>query len=177
MKNILLLCCLLTTSLAFSQMETNSKNLESQSKFNTGAEFSLNLTSGDKEFELKLAPHLAYQLIPKLEAGLSLGYQYSQYWVVKQNLFNFGPYLDYRPIPLIFLRAHYEYYTGKAKFKIEDTSGSVNINENTFWLGAGFRTSGKVQLYTALMYNVLYDKEESFFFSGYRPIVGISFGL
>ena len=46
------------------------------------------------------------------------------------------------PFQGLFLRAHYEYYTGNIKYRV-DSNYSENFEENALWLGGGYRSTGK----------------------------------
>jgi len=130
-------------------------------------------------FGIAVSPFVGYEITPQLEAGITVGYQYSKWSNSKQNLFNGGPYLNYYPIPSLFARAHYEYYTGthKIEYGYESASSKHHFNESALWLGGGYRSTGKIQFYAGMMYNVLYDHDSSLFSTGLRPIIGVSIGL
>jgi len=136
----------------------------------------LGVNFGDNNyFGLNIYPNIGYMLAPKLEAGLTLGYQYSSWKNVKSNLFSAGPYANFYPINELFMRGHYEYFTGNSKIKGEPDSYSYD--ESALWLGGGYRSGGKVSFYAGLMYNVLWDKDNSIFSNGLRPIAGVSIGF
>lgn len=174
MKYILLLSCLFFSAAAYSQIGIGSSSVTQQEKWRVGGGVAMNF--GDHgAFALNVSPFIGYEVVRNLEAGVSTGYQYSKYRDVKQNLFSVGPYLNFYPIQSIFVRAQYEYYTGNAKFKYLEQSSS--FNENALWVGGGYRSTGRVQFYAGIIYNVLYKKETSMFAEAYQPIVGVSVGL
>ena len=176
MKRILTLIVLSISVLVLAQQ--NEMNTEKLNKWRFGGGLGLGFGSNGY-FGFAISPFVGYEIIPQLEGGLTVGYQYSKWSDSKQNLFNAGPYLNYYPIPSLFARAHFEYYTGtnEIEYEFEADNFKYNFNESALWLGGGYRTTGKVQLYAGLMYNVLYDKSSSLFSTGLRPILGVSVGL
>jgi len=174
MRYILLISCLLFSGLTYSQIGIGSSTANYQDKWRVGGGVAMNF--GDNgAFALNVSPFIGYEVVKNLEAGVSTGYQYSKYRDVKQNLFSVGPYLNYYPIQSIFVRAQYEHYTGNEK--IRHSPHSYSFDESALWLGGGYRTGGRVQLYVGMLYNVLYKENESLFAEAFQPIVGISVGL
>lgn len=176
MKRILTLIVLSISVLVLAQQ--NEMNTEKPNKWRFGGGLGLGF-GNNGYFGFAISPFVGYEIIPQLEGGFTVGYQYSKWSDSKQNLFNAGPYLNYYPIPSLFARAHYEYYTGtnEIEYEFEADNFKYNFNESALWLGGGYRTTGKVQLYAGLMYNVLYDKSSSLFSTGLRPILGVSVGF
>lgn len=175
MKKIIYLFFLIFSILVKCQ-ETNYEEY-SPSKWRFGGGLGLGFGSNGY-FGFAISPFVGYEIIPQLEAGATVGYQYSKWNDSKQNLFNFGPYLNYYPISFLFARAHFEHYTGKNKFDYGSIgSGSYTFDESALWLGGGYRSTGRVQFFAGIMYNVLYKEETSLFSTGLRPIVGISVGF
>lgn len=170
-RKITFLCFLFIVSSGFSQIDLPVKT--QQNRWHVGGNLGLNIGSNDY-FGVSIAPSLGYDLAPDLRLGLTVGYQYASWNRAKQNLFNIGPYLNFYPIRDLFLRAHYEYYTGNRNY---DHGRTVNFDENALWVGAGYHTSGHIQFYFGLMYNVLYDDNDSLFSNGLRPIAGVSIGI
>lgn len=174
MRYILLISCLLFSGLTYSQIGIGSSTANYQDKWRVGGGVAMNF--GDNgAFALNVSPFIGYEVVKNLEAGVSTGYQYSKYRDVKQNLFSVGPYLNYYPIQSIFVRAQYEHYTGNEK--IRHSPHSYSFDESALWLGGGYRTGGRVQLYVGMLYNVLYKENESLFAEAFQPIVGVSVGL
>ncbi len=176
MKKILFLFLLSLSISGFCQDENLPENTPSKWRFGGG----LGLGFGsNRYFAFSISPFAGYEIIPQLEAGVTAGYQYSKWSDSRQNLFSVGPYVNYYPIPEIFLRSHYEFYTGTQKYDygFNDESYSTNFNESALWLGGGYRNTGRIQFFVGMMYNVLYDDDTSLFSSGLRPIVGVSIGL
>lgn len=170
MKKFTILFLLLFSVPVFSQlgMATNF------GKWRVGG--GLGVSFGDNNyFGLSVYPNIGYMIAPRVEGGVTAGYQYSSWKDVKSNLFSFGPYMNFYPLNELFLRGHYEYFTGNSKIKGQ--SGSNSYDEDALWLGGGYRSGGKVSFYAGAMYNVLWKKDESIFSNGLRPIVGVSVGF
>lgn len=174
MRKLIVLSFLLFSGLTYSQIGIHSNSVSKQNKWRVGGGIAMNF-GNHGALALNLSPFIGYELLPYLETGVSTGYQYSKYNDVKQHLFSVGPYLNFYPMQSLFVRAHYEYYTGSAKFKYLNQSSS--FDENALWIGGGYRTGGRVQMYIGILYNVLYKENRSLFTEAYQPIVGISFGL
>ena|SRR5699024_4242629 len=174
MRYILLLSCLLFSGLSYSQIGIGSNTMNKQNKWRIGGGLGVNF--GDHgAFTLNVSPFIGYELTSNLEGGVTTGYQYSKYRNRRQNLFSVGPYINFYPMQLLFIRTQYEYFTGTTKLK--DSSHSSSFDENALWIGGGYRTGGRVQMYAGIMYNVLYKENESLFSEAYQPIVGVSIGL
>lgn len=174
MRGILLLSCLLFTGLGYSQIGIGSSSINKQNNWRVGGGVAMNF--GDHgAFALNVSPFIGYELSPNLEGGVTTGYQYSKYRDQKQNLFSVGPYLNFYLIQSLFLRTQFEYFTGSVKIK--NSSYSTSFDESALWIGGGYRTGGRVQMYAGIMYNVLYKENKSLFSEAYQPIVGISIGL
>src|SRR5690606_11083606 len=168
MKKIILLIALICSVNSFSQ-ET--------SKWRVGGGIGLGFGSGNR-FSLAVSPSLGYENTPMLEAGATAGYQYAKNGSLKQNVFSFGPYVNFYPVKFLFLRTHFEHHFGSEKYiNSMGESKKYNFDESALWLGGGYRSSGRVQFYGGLMYNVLYKEGESIFSSGFSPILGVSFGF
>lgn len=173
LKNLLLVGSSFLSVFMYSQSNLTFSASE-PGPWRAGGGVGLSLGSGDY-FGVSVSPFLGYTLTRELEVGASVGYQYSNWKQAKQNLFNGGPYLNYYPIPNLFARVQYEYYTGNTKNK--QTGNKNNFNENALWFGAGYRSPGRVSFYTGLMYNVLYKNDSRLFSNGFRPIIGVSIGI
>lgn len=174
MRGILLLSCLLFTGLAYSQIGIGSSSINKQNNWRVGGGVAMNF-GNHGAFALNVSPFIGYELSPNLEGGVTTGYQYSKYRDQKQNLFSVGPYLNFYPIQSLFLRTQFEYFTGSVKIK--NSSYSTSFDESALWIGGGYRTGGRVQMYAGILYNVLYKENKSLFSEAYQPIVGISIGL
>lgn len=174
MRCILLISCLLFTSLSYSQIGIGSRSMKQQNQWRVGGGVAMSF-GNNNAFAVNISPFIGYEVITNLEAGISTGYQYSKYRDQQQNLFSIGPYLNYYPMESIFLRTQYEYFTGKSKIK--NTNYSSSFDESALWIGGGFRSGGSVQLHVGILYNVLYEENKSLFSEAFQPIIGVSIGL
>ncbi|MGO2102023.1 MAG: hypothetical protein ACTH3E_03150 [Psychroflexus halocasei] len=172
MKNSLLIALIFSSTIAFSQINVSKSKTEN--RWRVGGNIGLSFGSNDY-FGFGISPSIGYKITEGLEGGLTVGYRYSDWKYSKQHMFNTGPYLNYYAIQNLFLRAHYEYYNGTQKNKL--TSNSTSFDESALWLGAGYQSGGRVKIYFGLMYNVLYNDNESIFSNGLRPIGGVSVSL
>jgi len=174
MRYIFLISCLLFAGFRYGQIGVGTSSMNKQNKWRVGS--GLGMSFGDYgAFTLNVSPFIGYELIPNLEGGVTTGYQYSKYRDQRQNLFSVGPYLNFYPMQSLFVRTQYEYFTGSAKIK--NSSYSSSFDESALWIGGGYRTGGRVQMYAGIMYNLLHKENESLFAEAYQPIVGISIGL
>ncbi|MDD3772824.1 MAG: hypothetical protein RBT46_03850 [Weeksellaceae bacterium] len=172
MKKQLLFIFLFVFTSVFCQTKEFSSN-----NWRTGGGIGLNLGLGDEQyFGFNISPFLGYAFTPYMEAGITAGYQHSKWKNVKQNLFSGGPYVHFYPVETLFLRVHYEYFTGNSKVSFPSISSS-HFSEDALWLGAGYRTTGTVQFYSGILYNVLYKENSRLFLNGFLPFAGIGFSL
>lgn len=162
----LLFILLLGTILWAQKIEIPEESEPSPWRFGGG----IGLSIGNHSTGIHVSPSLGYMLTPNLEAGASLAYTYNKYRDYKYNVFSGGLFGNYHIIPELFTRAHYEYYTGTRKY--DDISD--DFTENALWLGAGYQNYGRVRFQTGIMYNVLYDEDNSVFSSPWRPFAAIS---
>ena len=175
MNKFLFVLLLSVSTLSFSQIGVGKSLYDNKWRFGGG--MGLGFGSNDY-FGLNISPFVGYEIAPSLEGGLTAGYQYSKWKYSKQNLFSVGPYLNYYPIQSLFVRGHYEYFTGKHKYdQLGGAPAEIDIDEDALWVGAGYRSPGKISFYTGIMYNVLHKDDSKIFSTGLRPIVGVSVGF
>lgn len=149
--------------------------MNSQDNWRVGGNLGLSFGSNDY-FGFGISPFVGYQFTKNIEGGVTIGYQYAKWKEYKQNLFSVGPYLNYYPVDFLFIRVHYEYYTGNEKYR--NTSVKRAFDENALWIGGGYSSnSGPVRFYVGLMYDLLYKSDSSVFSSGLRPIAGVSISI
>jgi len=173
MKNLISLVVLLgALQMGLSQISVGSAVQEG--KWRVGGGLGLNF-GNNGYFGFNVAPSVGYMLSPKLETGVSVGYQYSKSDFYKSNLFSGGPYLNYHVMQGLFARGHYEYFTGTQEYL--STNQEFDIDESALWLGAGYSTPGPVRVQMGLIYNVLYKENESVFSSPIRPFGGVAISL
>lgn len=172
MKKIVFIVAVFYSGIAFSQI--NLSTPDQQDRWHVGGNIGLSFGNNDY-FGFAISPFVGYKITENLEGGVTVGYRYSKQHDYKQNTFNAGPYLNFYPINSLFLRTHYEYYTGNQSF--DNNPQTFNFDENALWIGGGYRSGGRVKVYIGAMYNVLYKKDESIFSSAFRPIVGVSIGI
>lgn len=177
MKKYFLITLIFLGYFSLAQIQMNSTN-HTSSNWRMGGGIGLSFGSNDR-MDFNISPFVGYAISPQIETGITTGYQYAKWGNYQQNLFNIGPYVNVYPIQQLFLRAHYEYYTGNQKHKSSVYGNSShNFDDSALWLGGGYRTTGPIQFFTGVMYNVLYENNSSSIFSsGLRPIIGVSIAL
>ncbi len=181
MKNIIILTLLFIGVYGWSQVDA-TKPREKKGRVVVGGGLGLGFNRG---FNIQANPDIGYR-IKGFEFGASVGIAYQKYNGTddlydpdfKYTLWNFGPYLLYMPIPQIYLRGQYQFYTGKWDIKSVNYQDQ-NYNESTLWLGGGYQDKIAEHVYYRIgfLYNVLYDENDSIFNSGFIPTIGISAGL
>ncbi|MGI9527695.1 MAG: hypothetical protein ACR2MS_11360 [Weeksellaceae bacterium] len=173
MKRILLtFTCIFMLCLAQGQVGISSQS--NHGKVRVGGGLGVNFGS-NSYFGFNLSPFIGYAITPRLEGGVTAGYQYGKDDYQKSNLFSVGPYMNYGVMESIFLRSHLEYYTGNQTLKRNDYERS--FDETALWLGAGYQSTGRIRFQTGIMYNVLYDEDDSIFASAIRPYGGVVVSL
>lgn len=172
MKKIILIHVLLFGFvIGFSQISLGSQS--KGGKWRVGG--SIGFGGGNNGFAMNISPFVGYQIAPKLEGGVSAGYQYVKSGDYKTNLFSGGPYTNFYFAEGFFARGHYEYYTGTQKVK--GLSEKFKFDESALWLGAGYQNQGAIRYQAGIMYNVLYNEDDSIFNSPIRPFGGIAVSL
>ncbi|HLS29895.1 MAG TPA: hypothetical protein VK021_03490 [Flavobacteriaceae bacterium] len=185
MRNIIVILVLLFSVTLFSQnrsvirdgrqVKATPKKKSIAQPWRVGASVGFSMGSNDY-LGFSIAPFVGYEVVRNLELGVGVGYQYSKRSRSKQHLFNVGPMVNFYPIPELFARVKYEYFTGSTTIRATDQSH--HFDENALWVGAGYRNiGGPVQFHAGLMYNVLYSGSSRIFTNGFRPIAGVSFRL
>ncbi len=134
-------------------------------------------------FQFSIAPEVGYRTSDNLEIGCALGYNYFKNDFYKSNFFNAGPYVNYSIMQNLFLRAQYQYLFGNSKtedgYTFNGLNNSQDISESALWLGGGYqnRIGDNVYYKIGVMYNVLYNEDDSIYGSAFLPIGGITFGF
>lgn len=173
MKNIFFsLLVLFGISAGFSQIAVGTSINEGKWRIGGGVGLGF---GNNGYFGFNISPFVGYAITPNLEGGMTAGYQYGKNDYVKNSLFSVGPYANYYIMDPFFLRGHYEYFTGNQE--VISTNADYSFDESALWLGGGYQSTGKLRFQAGLMYNVLYDKEESIFSSTIRPFGGIAVSL
>ncbi len=180
-KKLGLIICLLFSIYGMSQVDaTVEKN--KNGRWVIGGGFGLGFTRG---FNIQANPEVGYRM-KNLELGISPGISYQKYNGTddfydpsfKTTMWNVGPYVVYAPIPQFFFRGQYQYYSGELNVD-SDYYIDNKFDENALWLGGGYqeRIANHVYMRLGIMYNVLYDADDSIFSTGWIPIFGVSVGL
>ena len=171
MKINLITMLILIGSFGYGQLGVASKI----GKVRVGGGLGVNFGSNDY-VAIQVTPTIGYEVINNLEVGVGVGYSHISNRDFKRNFANLGTYAQYNLASTFFARANYEYYTGELTDKVFDTS--KDFDENALWLGGGYTQQlGGIRMYGGVMYNVLFDEDNSIFVNAFQPIVGVSIGL
>lgn len=164
MKFILRLAtALLLTQTAFAQNNTDGWVL--------GGDFGFT-SAGDSRF-LTLSPELGYRYENGFEVGFGTGFTMIKSGDIRNNLWNFGPYINYQIAESFFIRGRYQYLSGETT---APSLPSLRIHESSLWLGGGYQSINNGVIYRAgVLYNALYKENSSVYSSPFLPYV--SFGL
>lgn len=174
MKKIIVSTLFLVSFLITNAQINVSTSQKTNKNWRIGAGVGLNF-GNNGYFGARISPSVGYYLGGGLEVGATAGYSYTKDDDYKQNLFSVGAYTNYFVIPQFFARAHYEHYMGEQENK--HTSQTFDIDEDALWLGGGYENGGMIRYRVGIMYNVLYDEDDSIFSNAVMPFAGISVAL
>lgn len=133
---------------------------------------SLGLSFGNGYFTGSLAPSAVYDFNKTLSAGVTVSGAYA-----KQDNFSAtslgGSLIGMlRPIQAIQLSAEYEQLNINRRYELEGGNLTDNYWVPALFLGIGYNAGPVV---TGVRYNVLHDKEKSFYSQAFMPFVSIYF--
>lgn len=176
MKRIFLALTLILMGI-YTQAQVGVQSASNHGKIRIGGGVGVDFGS-NSYVGFNISPFIGYAISPNLEGGITAGYQYGDSDYSKSNLFSVGPYLNYFVLKSFFARSHFEYYTGNQTIKSRiGNDFNSNFDESALWIGGGYQSSGRVRFQTGIMYNVLYDENESIFSSAFRPFGGLVVSL
>lgn len=181
MKKSFILFGLILALAMNAQIAVQQNNAGSGGKWTFGGNIGLG-PSSDGGFQVSIAPEVGYKASENLELGAAVGYNYFKNDFYKSSFFNFGPYANYSILQSLFLRAQYQYLFGDAEAATGysfGTSTNKDISESALWLGGGYqsRIGNNVYYRIGMMYNVLYNEDDSVYGSAFLPIGGITIGF
>jgi hypothetical protein len=178
MKNFFGLIFSFFIVLANAQIST-SPTLDKDSKWTIGgyAGWGGSFGSGGGGTSVYLSPRVGYKLTENMETGLATNFTWSNSKYYSATTFGVGPFLNYYFARNFFLSGMFQEYFFTQKNKIDNLKYSGD--EAALYLGGGYMQKIGEHAYMQIggMYNVLYDKENSVFGSGFIPNVGVVFGL
>lgn len=179
MKKLIQVLLLISGTLAFSQMGTSTNIGGENSNWTFGGSAGLGGTfgSGNSATSVYLSPRVGYIITPNLEGGLATNFTWSNSQYFSSTTIGVGPYLNYYIARNFYLSGMFQEYFFNQKNKFTDQKFSGD--EAALYLGGGYlqKIGERAYLQIGGMYNVLYDKENSVFGSGFIPSVGVVFGL
>ena len=174
MKKLLFALLLGSTSLAFAQIATGTSTNYNRWTFGGGA--GLFFGSNDA-FGASISPRVGYKITDDFEMGVSGGYSYQGNKYYSNNMLSIGPYANYYIARNFYLSANFQEYFMNYKDKYYNEK--FNHDEAALYLGAGYMQSigNRAYIQIGAAYNVLYDKNKSYFSGGFVPSIGVVFGL
>ena len=179
---IMVLICVLSSGIAFSQGEANSlEGVPFKERIVTGG--GLGLAFGSGQDFISVSPQIGYRVTARLIAGTGITYRYTNYKYfspsIKLNDYGLNPFLRFTVYRNIFIQAEYEYLNYEFPTTRTETSRK---GFNSFLAGAGFvqPIGAKVSFYAMALYNFSYKNSAAGIYTPYdSPIVfraGINIG-
>lgn len=137
----------------------------------------IGISGGSYGWGFLLTPRVGYKITENLEAAMSVNYTLQNTEFYKNNLFGFGPSINYYIQRNFYVSSSFEHYFVSQKHK--RTGNTFKVNENALYVGGGYmqHLGGNSYLQLGFSYNVLYNKNKSIFSTGFVPNVGIIIGL
>ena len=174
MKKILLIGFLSLFVLGFSQIGGGMSS--ASNKWTFGGSAGLFFGSNDA-FGVSVSPRVGYKITEDFEMGVMGGYTYEGNKYYQNNMLSVGPFANYYIARNFFLSANFQEYFMNYKDKYYNTT--YKHDEAALYLGAGYmqRVGNGAYLQLGAAYNVLYNKDKSYFSGGFVPSVGVVFGL
>lgn len=179
-KYILITIALLTAAVSFAQQRQpvtfGQQRSLPQSNWTFGG--NIGLSGGNGGFGLFLTPRVGYKLTNDVELAGIVNYTYQSFNDYRSSIFGAGPALNYYVQRNFYLHSSYQHYFVSQKLK--STNERFTMEEDALYIGGGYMQqlgSGGVYMQIGAMYNLLYNKNNSIFSSGFVPNVGIVVGL
>lgn len=128
-------------------------------------------------FGVSVSPRVGYLVTPELELGVKGTYAWVRSDWFTSNQFGIGPFANYYLPQRFFLGAQFQ--QNFISQKLRGGGATYTASEPALFLGGGYlmQMGGSASLQLAVMYNVLYKENSSFYSSGLVPSVGVVFGL
>ncbi|QDP85335.1 hypothetical protein FNJ88_07065 [Chryseobacterium sp. SNU WT5] len=179
MRKILLFSVLISSFTLNAQIGTATSIGSGNSKWTFGGSAGIGGTfgSGNSGTSISISPRVGYQLTDDLKGGVAgnFGWTNSKYY--SSSTVGFGPFVNYYIARNFYLSGMFQEYFFNQKEKL--TQFKYSGNEAALYFGGGYmqRIGSNTYMQIGAMYNVLYNKDESVFGSGFIPSVGVVFGL
>ena len=178
MKKILLLLMIISGFFLNAQIGTSTQIGGENSKWTFGGYAGLGGAFGNGGgVSLYVTPRVGYKVTENLEAGLASNLTWSNSKYYSSTMIGVGPFLNYYFSRNFYLSGMFQEYFINQKDKVNNLKYSAD--EAALYLGGGYmqRLGNRTYMQIGGMYNVLYKKDKSFFGGGFRPSVGIVYGL
>ncbi|WP_419869299.1 hypothetical protein [Chryseobacterium sp. CT-SW4] len=175
MKKYAIPLMLLFSGSVFSQISVGTPS-QDNNRWTFGGGIGLGFGS-NSAFYLQASPRVGYRLTNDLEGGVvgSVSWQTSDYY--RSTMFGVGPFLNYYIGRSFYLSGNLQHYFIDYKDKYYDYK--TNREETALYLGGGYMQSlgGRAFMQIGVMYNVLWQENDSIFSSGLVPNIGFVVGL
>lgn len=135
------------------------------------------LFGSNNTFGVGVAPRVGYRITPDFVMGVGAGYSYQGNKYYSNSMVDVGPYAHYYIGRNFYLSADFKEYFMTINNK--DLHEKFNHNESALYLGAGYmqQIGNGAYMQIGAAYNVLYNKDKSYFSGGFVPSIGVVFGL
>ncbi|MCU7569306.1 hypothetical protein OKE68_11095, partial [Riemerella anatipestifer] len=178
MKYLLALGLGVVSVFGFSQIQT-AKRIDLGNKWTFGGYAGLGgaLSGGGRATSLFVSPRVGYMVSPNFEVGMASNLTWTNASSFSNTMIGVGPFANYYFDRKFFVQGLYQHHFINLKNKISNEKYSTN--EPALYLGGGYmqRLGSNAYMQIGGMYNVLYNKDKSYFSNAFVPNVGIVFGL
>ncbi len=179
MKKFLFFSLLMAFSTAFAQIGTNLPSAQiGDSKWTFGGYAGLGGAFGNGGgTALYITPRVGYKVSDNFETGLAGNFTWSNSRYYSSTMLGVGPFANYYFSRSFFLSGMFQHFFINQRNKSLDIKHSGD--ESALYLGGGYmqRLGNRTYMQIGAMYNVLYDRDNSYFGSGFIPNIGIVYGL
>lgn len=133
--------------------------------------------SGGGGTTVYITPRVGYKVSDNFELGLSGNFSWGNSKYYSSTMFGIGPFANYYFGRRFYLSGLFQEYFVNQKDKVYDLK--YDFDEAALYLGGGYmqRIGNRAYMQIGLMYNVLYNSDDSVFGGGFVPNVGIVYGL
>jgi len=179
MKKIFIILAITIASFGYAQEEEKTNEQETQTtekkeksefwkkvRFGGGA----GLNFWNNSTSLTLTPTAIYNFNEKFSAGAGVGYRYTKFNDVKNNVYSMNTLALFNPIPQLQLSSEFEQLFVSQKIVGYD---SYSYNYPALYLGIAY-TIGRFSA-IGFTYDVLFDSNKSIYGSPINPIIRVFF--
>lgn len=126
---------------------------------------------------LFISPRVGYKVSENFETGLASNFSWSSSKYYSTSMLGIGPFANYYFARTAYASGLFQQYFANVKDKT--INEKYNKSESALYLGGGYmqKLGERTYMQIGAMYNVLYDRNNSFLGSAFIPNVGIVYGL